>query len=326
MKTFTKILLISGGALLILGFGITVIGATIGGGINGTIINGNMEKYEEVDYDFTEDINNIDIKETFQDITIGRSSDSDTHIVVFDSEHHKHNVSVNGDTLNISVDEKAKKKQWYEYISIGYVNTNPITMQILLPENEYENLNINASSSDLLVNSNFVFSNASIKLSSGDVEFYSNVTGNTDIKTNSGEITADDLDSEYISIESSSGEITLSNIDGGKLQAEASSGTISISDSVITEDIRVKTSSGEIKLVNVKADKLDSVSSSGDVYFSDLELTSDSSIKTSSGDVDGVDSMFLVITQTSSGDTDIEQVKDGTVLNITTSSGDISVR
>ena len=131
MKAFTKILLISGGALVVLGFGVTALAAAIGGGFNGTVFNGQTEKYDIVNYDFSDDINNITIKESSHDIQIGKSSDSNTHVTVYDNENHKHTVSVNGDSLEISVNLKDQIKKWYQNVTVRILLlTHPVPMLI----------------------------------------------------------------------------------------------------------------------------------------------------------------------------------------------------
>ena len=345
MKAFTKILLISGGALVVLGFGVTALAAAIGGGFNGTVFNGQTEKYDIVNYDFSDDINNITIKESSHDIQIGKSSDSNTHVTVYDNENHKHTVSVNGDSLEISVNLKDQLKKWYQNVTVSFgINEGPKVI-VLLPEDEYQDLTINASSSDVNTDAALTFGNTTVKLSSGNIMFNSKVTENADIKTTSGDIRIDDMDPANLSVVASSGNITLMNIDnasiststssggtylsdirGTRIQTEVSSGDIKLTNIDVTENIKLSSTSGEIILDNVSADSLDSVSSSGDFIFTDLALASESSIKTSSGDVSGKSSSFLVLTSTNSGDINVDQVKEGTTLNVSTSSGDICVR
>ncbi len=345
MKALTKILLISGGALVVLGFGITAIAAAVGGGINGTIINGQPVKYDIIDYDFSDDINNISITETSHDIQIGKSSDSNTHVTVYDSEHHKHNVGVNGDTLEIAVNSDEYKVSWYQNFSIGIGDKNNPKVIVLLPEDEYQDLSITANSADLTSNNALTFENATVKLSSGDVAFFSKVNGNADIKTSSGEVLIDDMDPARLNVITSSGDIDIKNIENASIsttsssgvtiltdisatdiKTEASSGEIKYINASVTGNITISASSGDINLNNVSADSLDSVTNSGDFTFSDLKLTNESFIKTSSGDVTGKSSGFMVISDTNSGDVNVDQVKDGTILNVSTSSGDISVK
>ena len=345
MKPLTKILLISGGALVVLGFGVTALATAIGGGINGTIINTQAEKYDIINYDFSDDINNIIINESSHDIEIGKSSDSNTHVTVYDNEYHKHTVGVNGDSLEISVNTKDEMFKWYQKIQINVGIENYPKVIVLLPEDEYQDLNITASSSDVDTDAALTFGNTTVKVSSGDILFNSKVTDNADIKTTSGNICIDDMDpsnlnvvssSGYVSLKNinnasiststSSGDTTLSNINGTKIQTEVSSGDIVFTNISVTDNIKLTSSSGDINLTDVSADSLESVSSSGSFTFKDLALASESSIKTSSGDVDGKSSGFLVLTSTNSGDIDVDQTKDGTTLNISTSSGDISVR
>lgn len=344
MKPFTKILLISGGALVVLGFGVTALAAAIGGGFSNTL-NGDVQDYEIVNYDFSDDINNIIINESSHDIKIGKSSDSSTHITVYDNEYHKHTVGVNGDSLEISVNTKDQILKWYQHVQINFGTAESPKVVVLLPEDEYQDLNINASSSDLSTDAALTFGNTTVKLSSGDILFNSKVTDNADIKTTSGDILIDDMDPVKLNVVSSSGTVTLKNIDnasistttssgttylsdikGTKIQSEVSSGDIELTNISVTENIKLSSSSGDIILNDVSADSLESISSSGEFSFSDLSLTSESSIKTTSGDVTGKSSGFLVLTDTNSGDIDVDQVKDGTTLNISTSSGDISVR
>ena len=145
-----------------------------------------------------------------------------------------------------------------------------------------------------------------------------------EIETKSGDVTGlKDLSNNNLKIKTSSGDVTLNQTN--KVNVTTSSGDINIDK---TETVKATTSSGEIE-INTILGKATLQTSSGDVEITKIVLKEDSSIITSSGDVDieNNEGNCFVEVQTSSGDQRIKKSdrKSDVVLNIKTSSGDISV-
>ena len=344
MKTYTKIILIAAGSLIILGCGLTGIAVSANGGFNKSFVVSN-DDYEEVKYDFDEDINNLNINELSHDVKIEKSADSSVHVKVFDSKTYKHDVSVDGDTLKLSVNGQEGQRAWYTYIHVGISSDQAYMTTISLPEDQYNELLVKTSSADVCAESDFTFDKASVACSSGDITIMSKVNNGCSLSASSGDILADDCDPAELKVTATSGNITLKNIDNAVLSAECSSGELVISngniaslyahtssgdikidDLSIEGDITVEASSGDIIMNTISADKLTAEATSGNITFSSLSLKSESSITASSGDVDGKNSSLIVNASTNSGDVETAQVKDGTIINIKTSSGDITVK
>ena len=154
MKTFTKVILITAGSLVAVGLIATGAAAAMGGGITNVFTN--QEKYEEVKFDFSDDVNNIVINESSHDIEFKRSDDNLVHVSAHDSDHYKHDVKVEGDTLKIDADSKVE-------VHIGInIQPKPIKTTVYLPEEQYDKLTIKASSSDVLLPSGISFDNAEV--------------------------------------------------------------------------------------------------------------------------------------------------------------------
>lgn len=341
MKTSTKVILITATSLVVVGLGLTAVASAAGGGFGNVVIT--SPDYEEVNYDFTSDINKLDIQESSHDVEFIKSTDPDTHVTVYDAKTYEHKVEVTGDTLKIT--SKSSKKAWYLNVGINVTNDSKIKTKIYLPEEKYDELLINVSSSDITVPSEFTFENTGIVSSSGDIFFSSKVENTCTVKTSSGGVILDDTDAKAVTVTTSSGDQDIRNLNGSEVKIEASSGeiliencdltglsSVSSSGSLNLTDVKVEgalefqTSSGEVRLVNISADKMTGRSSSGDISLSDLVLTSESSINTSSGDVDVKNSSFFYDVTTSSGDIKVDNNKEGVTLKVETTSGDVTAR
>ena len=353
MKTLTKVLTITGASLLGLGIAVTAVGLTTSKAFS---IN---EKYEKKTYDFSDSIKNLDIKESSHDIYFTKSPDSDTHVICFDSDYYKHDVEVSGDTLRIVTDLGANQA-WYSYVHVGIDidDINTIKTEIQLPEEEYDRLKIQASSSCVYTSDMcttysatapsdaFTFGETIINLHSGDVCYGAYTNKSLEINTTSGEIDAwnySDTVMANASFESSSGDIEVYNINADNVRYKASSGSIiidgtrcatgsvSTSSGEITikniessEDFMIETSSGEQNITDLKANDIRLTSSSGDIEVNKGDVTTAIAAKASSGEIILNDVTTGKLTSASfSGNCNFRNLTVSEEAEIETSSGEV---
>lgn len=231
-----------------------------------------------------------------------------------------------GGTLKII--EKDNRK-WYQIFDINFgIQDMPLIVEI--PEDRWEEININTSSGDILIDE-INCQELKTETSSGEIKA-NNLTAKKEASfdTSSGDIDLSEILSESISIDTSSGETHISDIsNSSNINIESSSGDISIKNSVLANQLAINTSSGETELSNISANNMNIESSSGDIEFSRADA-SDYKVDTSSGDVFGTikgdNNTVSFITETSSGDVSIPNPSKGEkAFSASTLSGDIEI-
>lgn len=338
MKKSTKVMLITGASIIAVGVVFTTVGLVRG---SSTSV-GTAENYEKKVYDFSDDINNIKIKNSSHDVTFVKSDDKDTHVTVYDSDSIKHFVDVSSDTLNIDYEQKMISTHFFFNINLN--NTRIPYIEVALPEDQYDSLVIDMSSAELYSPSDFTFDDTKITTSSGDIQYASKATDRLEIKTSSGCVNLESTGADITSINTTSGDVFIKEISAGNLDIKTSSGNItgdtpdakSISLEATSGDIQFKdvkcekgfeadTSSGGIKVNNITATDVRFSSTSGDQLIEDGTFTGSGNFKTSSGELDLNDCSFKDLqTSCNSGDFSFKEltVEEGAVTE--TSSGEVT--
>ncbi len=333
MKKLVKI------ALILLAVGIAVAGIGFAFIKSDLLANLNtIETYTSTYYE-SADFRSIEIDGDSSKVVLIPWEDEGCKIVCTEAERITHKIEVKDGTLHI---EKQDKRRWYEHIGIFI---DDMTIEVYLPETEYNTLKIDNSSGSVVISEGFAFGEAEVDNSSGSVNFCASAeridvdvssgsiklqgVSATDIKldASSGSVTAENVsaDDKFI-IDTSSGSIKLDGIECGELEISASSGSIKLSD-VDCTDVAAECSSGSVNLADVIAEgKIKVKTSSGSVKLNDSDAY-EINIRTSSGSVSGTlltDKMFD--TRTGSGSVKVPaSVADGGLCVIETSSGSIKI-
>lgn len=310
MKTFVKLLIIIGVLVLVSGAILFSIGLSKNNGVakeSKTYLIENMVSNFKIDIDTS----NIEFK---------ISDDGTSKVVYEDTAKIKHVVEVLDNTLSI---KQSDERKWYEFFAFGY-NLN---ITVYLSEQAFNNLDIEASTGNISIPHDFSFASAKIKLSTGNVDFKSNVTND-------------------IVIESSTGKITLSDIACKSLTASASTGRVQLENINVTEDVGIKTTTGRNIITNLKAENLTVTASTGKVNLKDTIINNKITVTTSTGDINfdkcdageleieattgDVEGTLLsgktFIVDTSTGKRDVPQESTGGRCRIKTSTGDIKIK
>ena len=179
-------------------------------------------KYESRTYDITEDFENIQIDISTADITFCLSKDGKCRVECQENEKFKSDVSVIDNTLTVKENENQK---WYDHIgfNIGFAK-----ISVYLPEKAYNSLDINASTSDILIK-NFAANTVKIKTSTGDIEFKGADAEELDIKTNTGDVFGTLLSDKTFVTETNTGTVKVpKSTSGGKCKIKTNTGDIKI--------------------------------------------------------------------------------------------------
>ena len=214
---------------------------------------------EEKTYDFSEEINDIEIATSAAEVSV-RTIDSDIARVIYRSGTGglSFSAKMEGDTLKIE-----EKGAFFVLFDLG---DNDSQLEIFLPAKEYGDISV-ASASDNIDIENLVCEEFVSVTTSGDTD-YEIYAENIDIYTTSGSVNASnctDRKAENITIGSVSGNHTIKGFG--------------------TEDYNIYTTSGEIRVDGLSG-KGEVALTSGEIYLSFAEWDGDISIDAVSGEVD----------------------------------------
>lgn len=318
MTKSSKIWLIVAGALLSVGLIIFLISMNA---LNWSYKALSTNNYVENTYEITEDFTNISINTTTIDIKIVPSTSEKVEVKVYENEKEQHFASVADGTLNItSVDNR----KWYDFIGINF-QTSKITISI--PQGQYENLNINTSTSDVYISKEFTFNSADITLSTGDVKYYATTCENLFIERSTGRVLIENVTAKNITIEGSTGDTILKNVKANEdISIKCSTGDVILNNITMVNLISTG-NTGEMELENVVASgKFDIKRSTGDIELEGCDA-SEIYITTDTGDVEGsllTEKVFNANSDT--GSVRVPNTTSGGLCKITTDTGDIKIR
>lgn len=238
------ILIVTGGSI----FTLTLAKENWGNDIKNYLIN---------TYELKEEFNKIYIDTDSSDINLIYSNEN--KVECYEKEKVNHNVEIIDNTLNIKVNDTRKPHEKL----FGY-SVEKIT--IYLSKQNLENLQIDATSSDVSISKEFEFTNADIDITTGDVEFYGNVTNKLNIEVTTGDIDIDGISSSKVNIKTTTGDVDIKNV-------------------TLLEDLFIKVSSGETKLFNITCNNLTSEGTTGEIELKNVILSGKLFIHRSTGDV-----------------------------------------
>lgn len=255
-------------------------------------------KFETNSYDINEDFKNISIISDTASISFVKSNNA--RVVCFEEENEKHSVSLNGDTIEIKIENT---KKWYENIGISF-NTPKITVYI--PEGEYGALIISESTGEIEIPRDFTFSSMDIKASTGDIESSASVLGDAKISLSTGDISLENISAKNLNLTVSTGDIELENIKCENLDSNGSTGSISLENVIANGKINIITSTGDVEFERCDGAEL--------------------IIKTDTGSIKGsLLSEKVFIAQSDTGKVNVPKTENGGKCEITTNTGNIKI-
>ena len=324
MKKAVKISLIAAGTAAAAGFVLMMV-VCIATGFNP--FGSEDTAYETKIYNIEDKFSNIEIDDVSYSIEIKPSDDGKCRIECEENNKITHDVQVKGYTL--CVDFKDKRK-WYEKIlpRINSDSWGTRSMTVYLPENEYEKLNVDTVSGDIIVEKGFTFTEGVLDNTSGDVYCKAFFTKDLTAESTSGDVNLSDIKAQSIRAESTSGEIDIAASEvTGKIICDSTSGSVTLS-VVNAKDISAESTSGEVELNYVKASGEISIdTTSGEITLDKVDAKN-IEIDSTSGSVTGtILSPKRFITDTTSGDVNVPRYDDcEDVCEIDTTSGNIDVK
>lgn len=268
----------------------------------------------------TEVFSNIQINISTTDITLLPSEDGSTKVVCSEHAYEQHQVSVADDTLTI---RNISKKKWYHHIGIQF--TSP-KITLYLPLQEYSQLAIEGSTSDVTVSADFQFETMDIHMTTGDVTVKAATTGDMTVQVTTGDICLINSSAANTKLTAGTGDITVTSCAcAGNLTTRVSTGDVAFTD-VTATTITSTGTTGDLSMVNVIAtEKFSFERSTGDITMTRCDA-GEIRIKVTTGDVIGSlcsEKIFHVTAST--GDVDVPKTTTGGTCDITTSTGDVKI-
>lgn len=298
MRTEKKIAIIVAVVMVMIGLSMAAATVRSVGGNFGAMFK--TQNYKEQTKEITEAFDDIDLDIMDQDIYIKRATDKRAYVIYSESEEIRYNVSVSGKTLKI--EEKSENK--FLNIKIGDMEAHSV--QLYLPETQYNNLTVALGSGIIYLQDNFKLRDVDMKVGSGDVYFSDAIAEEVNLKTGSGQIWFTGSQCASATMHSGSGDLTAQDLICKKsFSVDTGSGKIFLTDVTATESFYAKASSGDIFLDSCDGMKMELRTGSGDVTGSiktaktfdahagsgDVRVPSDGNggscqIKTGSGDIE----------------------------------------
>lgn len=306
--------------LIVIGAAATIAGSIL---LGIGLANGIPSRGKEVtnEYVLNESFTSFNLQLSTADLEFKPSEDGVNKVVVKERENYHHEVKVEEGSLNIKYVDNSK---WYDFLRMG---TGELKVTLYVNPIDYLDLNVKASTGDIVIPSDYHFLNLNVTLSTGNINLACSA-------------------SNSYKVEASTGNISLSNLSSKELDVKASTGNVDIKDVVVVNNVNVKTSTGHIALSNLKATNLTTTCSTGKTTLTNVTLANQLNMKASTGKINIYDSdaeevnivsttgdvnaSFLtskiVYTKTDTGDVDVPRSKEGGICSIETDTGDITVK
>lgn len=272
-------------------------------------------------YEITEAFSDISVDVDISDIYFYSSTDGKTKVECVEKEKFKHTVKVEDNKLVITNKDTRK---WYERMFVFGLNN--LKVNIYLPNNEYNDLSIIASTGNINLNEGFTFNNVNIKVSTGNVILSSTGKELVKVESSTGNIQVKGFDTKELKLEASTGKIIIENVNvSGKCYLKTSTGS-----KVVTNlnalNFECKSSTGKTTLTNVIIEEEMKVeASTGDIILSECDAKT-VTIETSTGDVTGSFKTTKVFyCKSDTGRIDVPKSNEGGIVSVETDTGDIKL-
>lgn len=318
MSRKTKLWLLAAGALVLAG---CILFAGTMAALKWDFSKLSVVRLETNTYPIGESFRDIAVTTDTADIAFAASADGTCSVVVCeDTEHAKHTVTVEEQTLVIRPEQKSA---WYDRIGL-FLGTPKIT--VYLPDAQYRALTVTGSTGNVELPQPLAFEHAEISLTTGNADLSASVSGTASIRISTGNIRAADTAV-------------------GALDLSATTGAVRVTDVTCRDDLTVQVTTGDAELCGVScrnlvsggsvgnlrlerviaAEQLSIERSTGHVAFTGCDA-GEIHVKTDTGNVAGsLLSEKVFLTDSGVGRVDVPKTTSGGVCEIRTDTGNIQI-
>lgn len=301
---------------------LTVLGICLFGGAltmaKGDFSRFSTARYETNEYTVTEEYQSVRVTGNTAEVTFVPSADGKTAVHCFEDAKMRHAVSVEDDTLTVTVNDT---RRWYEHIGF-FFRTPRIT--VYLPRGAYDALAVTTNTGKVTVPADFTFRTVGITGRTGDVNYAAPATGDVTLQTTTGHVEVQNVSVGGLSLAVSTGNVTVAGVAcDGELAVQVSTGKTRLTD-VTCETLTSTGDTGDLALENVIVrGRLTAKRDTGDVLLTRCDAAA-LSITTDTGDVKGsLLSAKIFFASTDTGRVDVPKTTTGGRCEITTDTGDI---
>ena len=317
MRKITKIWLIVGAALLLLG--VALFGGVMSF-LKWDFKRLDTQKYQTNTYEPVGEFESISVIVKEADVAFLPSESDACRVVCYEDERVTHAVEIADGTLTVRVEDA---KKWYHYIGFSFHHP---TVTVYLPQGEYQALSVQGNTGDVGIPKEFRFSSIDISVSTGHVKNHASVTGELCVKTSTGDIFIEDVSCGALSLSVSTGEVNTNAVAcTGDASVTVGTGKAHLTD-LSCKNLTTKGNTGDLFLKNVVAtEKISVERSTGDVHFDSCDAA-EFFILTDTGDVKGTlrsDKIFIASADT--GKIEVPKTTTGGRCEITTDTGDVKI-
>ena len=282
-----------------------------------------VEDFHTVNHTVTEAYTSIRVEgNTDSNLNILPAKEGQEYQVVsYEREDQPHTVRVENGTLIITQKDERK---WYDHIVILSFPFSEPKITVYVPETAYDSLYVEGTVGDVETHDSLSFGDVDIRLSTGDIKLYSNITGALNIKTSTGDMKIRNVNPTSITLTAGTGDIELykAKIDGEvsittdtgaqkllevscrNLNMQCSTGGLDCHQTQIEGAFQFQSSTGRVAIGQVTCGSVSGTATSGDIVCEGLTVAGELRMETDTGDV--------ALTRS-----------DAATLHITTDTGDI---
>lgn len=323
MKKSVKITCIVAASCIVLGL-LILLGVSVKFGFD--YRNLNTTTAEVKTYAVEQAFENIDIHSLSNNVEFSVADGEQCKVVCTETARTACTVSVENGTLTVT---QKDTRRWYEHFGMYWASSDmpEMKIEVFLPRQEYQDLSVTTQSGDIWVGEPFIFENADLSTTSGNIDFFSAVN-NMSLHSTSGNITCQKISmATSIEAETTSGNVDLGKISTVDLSARTTSGNLNLFEIYATGDVVLESTSGISQLEKVTAKSFTITTTSGDVWLRDSDADT-LHIQSNSGCVKGnLLSKKNFEVSTTSGEVDVPYSRDDAGrCSVKTTSGDISLR
>ena len=282
-------------------------------------VNTSTVEYMENTYEVSGSFKNISIAVDTDDIEFQKSHDGKCSVICIEAEDIRHEAKINGNTLEI----KQFNEGGWNFIGI---NMQTPKMTVYLPENTYNDLDINVNTGDIIIPAGFTFEDLEIYGNTGDIMSECDVTGDTNAEITTGDISMIGIAGDKISVSVTTGDVLLERINCTDAEVKSTTGDIQLGSVIVSGDLKTQTETGRTWLSSVLVSgKLTATGGTDDVEIDGCDA-GELFIETNTGSITGsLLSEKVFVTETNTGTIDVPNTASGGKCELTTNTGSISI-
>jgi DUF4097 and DUF4098 domain-containing protein YvlB len=277
-------------------------------------------KHQMNKHTVSEEFDSISIHSEEAEVRLALAENGECRVECFEKANAAHTVMVEDGKLIITAVDNSK---WYENL----FNFEEETITVYLPQKEYTLLSIVNQTGDVEVAKDFSFESAQVSATTGDIRWFSSVSGRIALNTTTGDIIIENISSGSMSLTVSTGQVHAMGVNcADVVNVQVSTGDVYLTNAACKNFVSGG-STGDITLKNVRAvERLSIERGTGDVRFDGCD-GGEIVVKTGTGDVSGtLLSAKDFITETGTGSVNVPQSSSGGKCQIKTGTGDIHIR